>query len=218
MTAINWNSVARRKIEAGVDRVVLYDPQGNGIPWFGVNGIQEQPSGGAIESYYLDGVKYLMVSGSEEYAATISAISYPDEFRRCIGTRSLGFGLSATQQKREPFSLCYRTLIGSDTKPMGSDYKLHVIYNAMTRPGSVSNTTLQKNPTLQTYNWSIETKPIVFPGMDPLSHLIIDSRETELIGLVELESYLYGSYTREPTLLSPGSILALLSGLPVLVE
>lgn len=50
----------------------------------------------------------------EEFAATIEAYTYPDEFKEYIGEVEIAVGATIGQQGRKPFGLVYRTLIGND--------------------------------------------------------------------------------------------------------
>lgn len=212
MVAIDWDSAGTRIYEAGLDRVVVYPYNGIGAPWFGVQSIEEAPMGGDAEPYYMDGIKYLNLSTTEEYQATISTINYPSEFEPCIGMTTLAKGLTATQQSRTPFSLIYRTLVGSDNKELGRHYKIHIVYNATTKPSGRTHASLRNDPTMERYSWEITTKPIPFPGVKPISHLIVDTSEVLDTYISTLESYLYGSAGQDPQILLPGQIAAILDG------
>lgn len=214
MAEIDWNSSGHRVYEAGLDRVVLYTYGHPAVPWFGVASLEESSYGGEIESFYRDGIKYLMVSAHEEFQATLSAVNFPPEFASCNGIRSLANGLFITQQKRHPFNLTYRTQIWSDREPLGSAYKIHFIYNAMANPTNASHSTLRQEPTMESFSWNIVTKPMVFPGTDPLSHLVVDSRYADPADLEHLEELIYGTDEQDPLLLSPGQVLSVLSGIP----
>ena len=212
MSSISWDSQNQRFFEAGLDRVVLYPVDGPGVPFYGVVSLEEKPSGGEIESFYIDQRKYLMISSYEEFGATLAAVNYPVEFRECLGIKHLAYGLMATQQPKKPFGLSYRTKIGSDTKDVGFAYKLHLVYNAMVGPTTITNTTLRDTPSMQSFSWTISTRPVPFPGLTPLSHLVIDSREVEQHYLEYLESFLYGLGNTDPMILNPGEVLSIMSG------
>lgn len=212
MASINWDSQGKRYYDLGLDRGVLYTYGNPGVPWFGLRTIEESSSGGDIQSYYLDGVKYLQISGTEEFSATISAISYPKEFLSCEGINTLAKGLLVAQQKRTPFSISYRTMVSSDVSPTGASYKIHLVYNALAKPSSRTHATLQQEPSMESFSWECETKPVRLHGLKPLSHLIVDSSEANPAYLAVLEKYLYGSATNEPMILRPEQIAAILSG------
>lgn len=213
MVAINWNSTGKRSYEAGLDRVVLYTQTNDPVPWFGFRSYEESISGGEAEPYYIDGIKYLNIPSPEDYKASISSVGYPQEFRECDGSRQLAAGLIVTQQERRPFSLSYRTQVGSDTRPLGTTYRLHLVYNLLASPSNRSHATLQKDPSMETNKWSVTSKPIPYPGVKPISHLIIDSSAVVVASrLTTVERYLYGTSTITPRLLDPGQIVAILSG------
>lgn len=212
MVAINWNSEGKRQYEAGLNKGVLYTYGNPGVPWFGLQVIEEAIDGGSIDKYYMDGIPYLMLSTTEEFGAKISAVDYPKEFEPCDGRKSLAKGLTITQQDREPFSFSYQTLIGTDTADAGVHYKIHVVYNAIAKPSNRRHATLQDRPSMESYSWDCEAKPIQFPGVKPFAHLIVESRTSVKSRLTLLEKYLYGSETNDPMLLLPGQIAAVLSG------
>lgn len=218
MAAINWDSTSLRTYEAGLDKVVLYTYGNPGVPWFSFRSFEESISGGDARPYFIDGYKYLNLAAAEEFGASFKSIGYPPEFEACDGIQVLAAGLYVTQQKRKPFSLCFRTLLGSDTVPLGTNYKIHLVYNALAEPSNRSHVTLQNDPSMETLQWTITSKPIKFPGIKPLSHLIIDSRTANPVYLKTLENYLYGSVTNEPLLPDPGQVAAILSGETVSFE
>lgn len=213
MAAINWNSMGKRTYEAGLDRVVLYTYGNEPVPWFGFRSFEESIDGGSPQGYYIDGVKYLNIASPEEYKASMSAIGYPDEFDECDGTRQLAAGLFVTQQERRPFSLSYRTQVGSDVKPLGSSYCIHIVYNLLASPANRTHSTLQKDPTMEINQWSLSSKPIQYSGSKPISHLYVYSdKVANPTRLFTLEQYLYGTPITSPRLLDPGQVVAILSG------
>lgn len=212
MTKIDWNSRGKRFYSTGLDRSVLYTYGNPGVPWFGLYSIDENPEGAELQSFYMDGFKYLIKTTIEEYKATLNALQYPPEFEPCEGINYLAQGLYTTQQEREPFSLCYRTLIGSDTMELGGEYKLHIVYRLYAKPSTRTHTTLHGEASMEIFSWEVEALPYTFPGLKPISQLVIDSRKANPTYLKKLEGYLYGSSTNEPMLLDPGQVAAVLSG------
>jgi hypothetical protein len=202
MTRLDWNTVGSRFYEAGVDRGVLYVDGYPGVPWNGLTSIEESPSGGDPKSFYIDGVKYLAIPSAEEYEGTITAFTYPDEFVQCDGGVEPRSGLFLTHQRRKPFGLSYRTMVGNDnTEAFG--YKLHIIYNALTSPSDRSNGTLKDSTDPTDFSWKITCKPPAMPGYRPTSHIVMDSRTTDPSVLSTVEDILYGTdedQSRIPTL------------------
>ena len=192
MPRLDWDAIGTHYYEAGVDRGVLYVAGQPGVVWNGLTSVNETPSGGEPKPYYLDGVKYLNVSAPEEFEATITAFTYPVEFEVCDGSAQPRQGLFLTHQKRKPFGLSYRTLIGSDqSENLG--YKLHIVYNALASPTDRNRETLKEQNDPGDFSWKITCKPPTLDGYRRTSHIVIDSRTTDPTILSAIEDILYGT-------------------------
>lgn len=195
MVRISWNEPGAKTYETGLDRGVLYSPGSEGVAWVGLVSMTESISGGEVESFYYDGVKYLDVILSEDFLATLEAYNHPPEFAACDGTQQIALGLFATQQPRVPFNLSYRTLVGDDiTEDAG--YKIHLLYNCMAAPAEKSRLTKKADVEVPTTSWTIYTRPpraAILAGVTykPTAHLIIDSRSGNPY-LANVETALYG--------------------------
>lgn len=198
MTKLAWGASGTREFEAGADRGVLYVGTNPGVAWNGLISVGEKPNGGEPTPYYLDGIKYLNVAATEEYEATIQAYSAPYEFNACDGTGELANGLMITQQPRKSFDFSYRTLIGNDLLSTDYGYRIHLVYNALSKPPSRDNQTLEKTTSANTLSWDISTTPDWAQGYKPSSHFIIDTRRTDRIVIDEIESILYGNNVNDP--------------------
>lgn len=202
MTRLDWNSIGARLYETGVDRGVLFVDGYPGVPWNGLTSVNESPSGGDPKTFYIDGVKYLMISAPEEFEGTITAFTYPDEFSQCNGDVQPRSGLFLTHQRRKTFGFSYRTKIGNDlTGSYG--YKIHLIYNALASPSERSNETLKDSTDPDDFSWKITCIPPTMDGYRRTSHIILDSRTTDPSVLSEIEDILYGTdedQSRMPTL------------------
>lgn len=193
MTRLTWGAVGERFFEAGVDRGVLFVGDAEGVPWNGLVSVNEAPSGGDVTPSYIDGIRYLNQVSAEEFAATIEAYTYPDEFEQCDGTVPVKNGLFGTQQKRKPFSLSYRTKIGNDVDGIKHGYKIHLIYNATAAPTPRSNKSVGDTIEPDNFSWALSTIPELFRGRRPTSHFVIDSRDTPQGLLIQIEDVLYGT-------------------------
>lgn len=192
MPRLEWGAAGKRFYESGVDRGVLYVEGLAGVPWSGLTSVSENVSGGDAEPYYLDGVKYLNVSGEEEFEATITAFTYPEEFSHCEGTHQPRIGLFFTQQEKKTFGLSYRTGIGNDlTSDVG--YKIHIIYNALVSSSQKTNETINDQVSPMDFSWNVTTKPPALSGYRRTAHVVIDSRTTDPAILVLIENILYGT-------------------------
>lgn len=211
MVRLTWNAVGERRYETGVDRGVLYLPSTPGVVWNGLTSVNEDSSGGDVEPYYLDGIKYLNIASRADFSATIEAYSCPPEFRVCDGTRPIAPGLFATQQRRRPFNLSYRTLMGDDVQGDKLGYKIHLVYNALTEPSDRAHTTRSDTPEVSTLSWKILTIPETLTGLAPSAHLIVDSTLLTETALSALESVLYGTDVSAPRLPLPTELVTLIT-------
>jgi len=192
MPRLDWDAIGTRYYEAGVDRGVLYVEGQPGVAWNGLTAVNETPSGGEPRPYYLDGVKYLNVSAPEEFEATITAFTYPLEFEVCDGSVQPRQGLFLTHQRRKPFGLSYRTMIGNDQSD-SAGYKLHIVYNARVSPTDRNHQTIKEQNDPDDFSWKITTKPPALDGYKRTPHIVIDSRTTDPAILSQIEDILYGT-------------------------
>lgn len=203
MNRINWDETGYRFYEAGVDRGVLYPTTGSGVAWNGLISVEETPSGKAHTERYFDGQRYDTSTFGEEFEATLVAYTYPDEFSIHEGYEGM-----VTGQRRKPFGLSYRTLIGSDLDDAVSQYKIHIVYNALVEPPNAKHSTLKStiDPTL--FSWPITTKPEKLDGYYG-AHLVIDTRTAYPWLITALEDALYGTLETQPMLPSPDGVIEL---------
>lgn len=210
MPRLVWGQYGTRYYENGLDRGVLYLASDPGVPWNGLISITEAPDGGDAKPYYLDGFKYLNVSLSEEYAATINAFGYPKEFAPCDGQANIQNGLIATQQPRRPFSLTYRTKMGNDVDGLDFSYKIHIVYNGLAAPSQRSNQSIGGNSgDPATFSWNITTKPPSITGYKPTAHFVIDAQTTDPEILSDIEDILYGTEADLSRLPTPDELIAI---------
>lgn len=193
MAKLVWGVYGTRFYEAGVDRGVLYVAGQPGVAWSGLTSVDESPSGGGAEAYYIDGVKFLNIASTEEFEATISAFTYPDEFGECDGTARVRPGLFATQQRRKSFGFSYRTKIGNEQAGLQHAYKIHIVYNALASPSQRSYPTTGDDVDIVEFGWDITTRPPVISGYKRTSHIEVDSRYVDPLILELLEAILYGN-------------------------
>lgn len=199
MSKITWGDVGSRFYENGVDRGVLYVTGLDGVPWNGLTSITENVTGGVAKPYYIDGEKYLNTTSREEYTATLTAYTYPDEFELCDGSAPVRIGFLATNQTRQPFGLTYRTMIGNDLAP-GAGYKIHLIYGALASPSQKAFKTLSTGQDPDDFSWSITSLPPAIDGFKRTSHFVVDSRKIDATTLSGLEDILYGTDSTAPRL------------------
>lgn len=213
MAELVWDKVDERIYETGVDHGVLYlrDAEGdysNGYVWNGLVSVSESPTGAEPTAMYADNIKYLNLISAEEFAATIEAFTYPDEFAACEGSVEPEVGVSIGQQNRETFGLAYRTKIGSALDP-DLGHKIHLIYGAIAAPTERGYQTVNESPEAITFSWELSTTPVEVPGFKPTATITIDTTKVDSVALGLLTSILYGTETNEPRLPLPSEIFEL---------
>lgn len=211
---ITWDKSGERYYETGVKRGVLYvmdkGAYGNGVAWNGLTAVTESPSGAEASPMYADDIKYLNLYSAEEFAATVEAYTYPDEFAECDGSAEIAPGVTIGQQKRKTFGMCYTTVLGNDTDGNDYGYKIHIIYGANAAPSEKAYATINDSPEAITFSWELSTTPVEVAGHKPTASLTIDSTKTTPAKMKAIEDILYGTESQEPRLPLPSEIAELL--------
>ena len=225
MAKLTWDNTGERFYETGVKNVALYvfdNTSGakkykDGVAWNGVTAISESPSGAEPTALYADDKKYLNLLSAEEFAASIEAYTYPDEFAECDGSALLVKGVTVGQQTRSKFALAYKTTIGNDEAGNSLGYKLHIIYNCLAAPSEKAYNTINDSPEAITFSWEISTTPVTFTidGKEYSTACVtIDSRTANPSKLAALETKLFGGTEPDskPTLALPNEIYEAMKG------
>lgn len=216
MAKLVWDQTGERFYETGVKNGVLY-PQSTGgtypkgVAWNGLTAVTQSPSGAEASPLYADDIKYLNLYSTEEFAATVEAYTYPDEFAECDGSAELATGISIGQQSRKSFGMVYKTVLGNDVDNNKHGYKIHIIYGAMAAPSEKAYATINDSPEAITFSWELSTTPVSVDGFNPTSYLEIDSTKVETTKLAALEAKLFGDENSEATLPLPNEIKALVA-------
>ena len=215
MTKLNWDVQGERYYETGVSKGVLYPfkegKYSKGVAWNGLTAVNESPSGAEPTPLYADNIKYLNLLSNEEFAATVEAYTYPDEFAECDGSAELATGVSVGQQKRIPFGMSYVTKLGNDTDGQDHGYKIHLIYGALAKPSQKNYATINDNPEAITFSWELSTTPVAVPNLKPTACITIDSTKVEPGKLKKIEDKLYGTESEEAALPTPTELAALIA-------
>jgi len=217
MAKIVWDKTGERFYETGTDRGVLY-PAVNGaypkgVAWNGLTGVDENPSGAEESKFFADNIKYLGLRSAEDFGATVTAYTYPDEFAACDGSATPTPGLYIGQQTRKPFGMSYRTKVGNDVAGDDLGYKINLVYGATASPSQRSYKTINDSPEPIEFSWELATTPVAveIEGLKPAAHLTIDSRTTPAEKLKALENILYGTESEDARLPLPKEVYELLS-------
>ena len=214
MAELVWDATGDRLYETGVKKGVLYvaseGTYPKGVAWNGLTAVTESPSGAEATPLYADDIKYLNLISAEEFGATIEAYTYPDEFMECDGSAALVEGVYIGQQPRKTFGMCYRTVLGNDSKNDAYGYKLHLIYGALAAPSEKAYATINDSPEAITFSWEVTTTPVNVTGHKPTASLVIDSTKADEGKLKALEAILYGSESEEARLPLPDEVATLM--------
>lgn len=222
MAALAWDRTGEKFFETGTDHGVLYPTADTantggytgGVVWNGLTGVTESPSGADATAQYADNIKYLNLISAEEFGATITAFTYPDEFAVLDGSLELAPGVYAGQQTRRAFGFSYRSLVGNDVDGQDHGYKLHLIYGALASPSERAYVTVNDSPEAIEFSWELTTTPTNVTGGKPTASVTIDTSkldETGKANIAALEAILYGSADEEPRLPPPDEIVTLLT-------
>lgn len=206
MTTLQWDETGERVFEAGVDRGVLYLTDGSGVAWNGLLGVTEKVSGSSQDALYFEGVKYGDHVAIGDFAASLKAYTYPDEFLEFEGLDDVGNGLLVTGQPSGRFGLSYRTKIGNDVEGIDLGYKIHILYNLTATPSDKNYATLTGADAIE-FEWALTAIPGEIPGYRPTAHLILDSRKMNSLLLSDIEDTLYGTDGTEPRLPSISTLV-----------
>lgn len=222
MTKLTWDAAGTHLYETGVDHGVLYvrDNTGDyplGVAWNGLTTVTESPSGAESTKTYADNIIYLNLVSAEEYAATIEAYTYPDEFAECDGSAVFFGGVKIGQQNRKPFGFAYRTIVGNDLE--GNDFgkKLHLVYGATASPSENAHATVNDSPEASQFSWEVTTVPVSVGEVDgveykPTASMEIDSTKVDADAFAALEDILFGTAGTDPRLPLPAEVIALFDG------
>lgn len=216
MTKLVWDEIGKRLYELGVKRPVLYKPNTegkyvDGVAWNGFTSVNQNPSGAESTPLFANDSKYLSLTSSEEFGATIEAYTYPKEFAECDGSAELIKGVRVGQQSRKPFGLSYVTTLGNDLLKEEYGYVIHLVYGCMAAPSSRQYETINKDPEAMKLSWELTTTPVAVEGKRPTAHLEIVSTDLEKEKLKKLEDILYGTESEVARMPLPDEIKSILA-------
>lgn len=222
MAKLEWDKIGERLYETGTEKGVLYPVAADGtypkgVAWNGLTGFSESPDGGDATDIWADDIKYLSIRARENFKATITAYTYPDEFAECDGSAAvLNGGILIGQQPRKGFGFSCVTKLGNDTEFEEHGYKLHLVYGASASPSSKDYQTINDSPEAVEFSWDIDTIPVNVTGYKPTAHIVIDSTKfpkqtgenPPKTNLEKLEEILYGTENTQARLPMPDEVIA----------
>lgn len=216
MATLEWDQVGKRTYQNGLDRGVLYMPDGRVVPWSGLRSLDEE---GAITTtpYYVDGVKYLNRQVPGDFSGKLKALTYPDEFEEVMGIVAQEEGFRVHDQPTKSFSLSYRTRIGSDTDARAG-YKIHILYDLTAVPEGSSFNSLSDKIDPVEFGWSLSAVPQRVRGYRPTAHFSFNSTQMTPSVVTAVEKILYGDATTAPRLPTAQELIDIVEGLVIVVD
>ena len=219
MPRLEWGQAEQRTYQRGIDRGVLYPSTGAGVAWNGLTNVVEEAVGAAVTPHYYDGIKYLDEHVPGDYAATLTAITYPDEFVKYEGVRDFGYiGLRVSDQEVDDyFGLSYRTRVGNAAQGDDHGYKLHLLYNLTALPENKSYATINNTGALTPFSWRITGVPVYIPNARPTVHITIDTTKLGQAVVTDIEDILYGDPWRTARMPTPEELIFIIDNWEPLV-
>ena len=198
MTALVWDAMGDKVYETGVDRGVLYLESGLGVPWNGLTNVEDRTLNTTTPLYW-DGVKFNDITVIGDFAGSLSAYTYPDEFMEYEGIQEVNAGMFVTGQVPKSFGLSWRTRIGNDVTP-NLGYKIHICSNLTAVPSTKAFKTNSDTMQAVEFEWTLTAVPSHIPGYRHTAHLMFDTSKSTPEMIAEVEAILYGSETNDPEL------------------
>lgn len=207
MAKLKWDQIGERLYETGASHGVIYpfsdDAYGNGVAWNGLTKVSENPSGAEPTALWADNGKYLNILSAETFAATVSAYTYPDEFKKCIGEEEVVAGMAIGQQDHQTFGFSYQTIIGNDTKNTSHGYKIHVVYGCTAAASQKEYDSVNDSPSAVEMSFDLSTTPVDVTGFKPTATIVFDSTKLSAEQMKAVEDALYGTAQAESKLPTP---------------
>lgn len=216
MAVIEWDKIGEHRYESGVDHGVLFvwdkskKSYGKGVAWNGLTKVTEKPSGAEGNKKYADNIAYLNMVSAEEFAATIEAYTYPDEFLACDGVSTPKKGVQVGQQERASFAMSYRTKVGNDTDGQDADYKIHLVYGLLAAPSEKGYESINDSPEPIAFSWEAKSTPVPLAGFNPVSSITLLASEFQQSDLKKITDKIYGTASEDSKLLLPDEVFATL--------
>lgn len=215
MSRLIWDAIGEKFYEMGTKMGALYPMKEdgsyeNGVAWNGLTAVTESPSGAEETKLYADDIKYASLRSAEEYAYTIEAYTYPEEWEPCDGSAQVTNGVTIGQQKRKGFGFSWVTTVGNDVSDEVGK-KIHIAWNSTASPSEKSYASINDSPDAITFSWECSTSPVNVSGFRPTSHMEIDCSKLKAATVKAIEDKLWGTENAEATLPTPEEIITLVT-------
>ena len=206
MARINWLNPRDMRFSAGVDRGVFYPKDGTpGEAWLGLVNVSIEEDESKLTPIWIDGFVRGYDTAPGQTKGSIEALTYPETFATYAGGElELAPGFHAHNQDRREFDLCYRTLEGDALSGYLSEYRLHLIYNALASMDGRSYGTITDATEPESVSWSLVATPRFDTDSAPTSYFTISTWDVHPYLILQVENILYGvNADEDPSMISP---------------
>lgn len=221
---VKWDEFSKKYFSAGCSNAVCYsfNPETNsydyGEAWNGVTKFTDNPTGAEEQSFYANNKKYISIRGVENYGFSVGCYTFPDNFKKCLGKKTVAQGVTVSQQKRASFGFVVTTKVGNDVSGIDFGETIHIVWNASTSPTSRDYSSLNENPTPTEMSFECKADPVEVEadGISPTCNMEICcvGMDSETLAVVrQLKDILYGTEDNDPRLPMPDEIIEMFSGL-----
>lgn len=203
MARVKWDQIAEKFFEGGCSKGMCYSYNSDtksydyGEAWNGISGFTDNPSGADEQASYADNIKYISMRGAENYGGTIRCFWYPENFKACLGKKTVTKGVTIAQQARATFGFAVTTQIGNDTEGTEAGETIHLVWNASTSPSSKDYTSLNESPSPSELTFEFTANPVeVGKNYKPTCNMeicTVGMDTTELAKVEHLKRVLYGA-------------------------
>lgn len=203
MARVKWDQIAEKFFEGGCSKGMCYSYNPDtksydyGEAWNGVSGFTDNPSGADEQASYADNIKYISMRGAENYGGTIKCYWYPENFKACLGKKTVAKGVTISQQARATFGFAVTTQVGNDTEGTEAGETIHLVWNATTSPSSKDYNSLNESPSPSELSFEFTANPIeVGTNYKPTCNMEISTvgmDATQLAKVEHLKRVLYGA-------------------------
>lgn len=207
MARVKWDQIAEKFFEGGCSKGMCYSYNPDtksydyGEAWNGVSGFTDNPSGADEQASYSDNIKYISMRGAENYGGTIKCFWYPENFKACLGKKTVAAGVTISQQARATFGFAVTTQVGNDTEGTEAGETIHLVWNATTSPSSKDYNSLNESPSPSELSFEFTANPIeVGTNYKPTCNMEISTvgmDATQLAKVEHLKRVLYGADYKE---------------------
>ena len=203
MARVKWDQIAEKFFEGGCSKGMCYSYNPDtksydyGEAWNGISGFTDNPSGADEQASYADNIKYISMRGAENYGGTIRCFWYPENFKACLGKKTVTSGVTISQQARATFGFAVTTQVGNDTQGTEAGETIHLVWNATTSPSSKDYNTLNESPSPSELSFEFSANPIeVGTNYKPTCSMeicTVGMDTTQLAKVEHLKRVLYGA-------------------------